>query len=132
MTRQTEFANRLVGSPAGANIVRLCALTLAAILATGGAALGFGQAPAVTPTPATPAAPKPEKKAEVAPKKKIIAGYEVHQVLELGGNIVSKDGSDAMWATMVNEASGMGAEAQWRRLNNRLCFIESERCRSSG
>ena len=107
MTRQTEFANRLVGSPAGANIVRLCALTLAAILATGGAALGFGQAPAVTPTPATPAAPKPEKKAEVAPKKKIMAGYEVHQVLELGGNIVSKDGSDAMWATMVNEASGM-------------------------
>jgi hypothetical protein len=34
-------------------------------------------------------------------------GYEVHQSLELGGNIVTKDGSAAMWSTMVNEFSGM-------------------------
>jgi hypothetical protein len=109
MTRQTEFVNRLVGSPAGFNISRLCALTLAALLATGGAAHGFGQAPPVTPTPtpAPSAIQKPEKKAGVPPAPKIMHGYEVHQVLELGGNIVSRDGSSAMWATMVNEASGM-------------------------
>jgi len=102
MTRQTEFVNRLVGSPAGFNISRLCALTLAALLATGGAAHGFGQAPPVTPTPtpAPSAIQKPEKKAGVPPAPKIMHGYEVHQVLELGGNIVSRDGSSAMWATI--------------------------------
>ena len=41
MTRQTGFANSLVGSPAGVNISRLCTLTLAAILAIGGAASAF-------------------------------------------------------------------------------------------
>jgi hypothetical protein len=39
-------------------------------------------------------------------------GYEVHQSLELGGNIVTKDGSAAMWSTMVNEFSGMRVISQ--------------------
>ena len=107
MTRQTEFARGLVGSPAGINISRWCALTLAAILATGGAAAVFGQEPPATPTPATSTVPKPETKTEIAPAQKIVHHYEVHQVVELGGNIVSKDGSSAMWATMVNESTGM-------------------------
>jgi hypothetical protein len=107
MTRQTEFANSLVGSPAGVVISRLCTLTLAAILITSSAASAFAQAPPVTPTTTPPPVPKPEKKAAVPPGPKIVHGYEVHQSLELGGNIVSKDGSAAMWATMVNEASGM-------------------------
>ena len=45
MTKQTEFANSLVGSPAGVRISRLCTLTIAAVLAIGGAVSGFGQQP---------------------------------------------------------------------------------------
>jgi len=44
MTKQTEFRMCLGGSPAGLRISRLCTLTLAAILFTGGAAAGPGQA----------------------------------------------------------------------------------------
>jgi hypothetical protein len=32
--------------------------------------------------------------------------YVIHQSVELGGHIVSTDGSDAMWATLVNVQSG--------------------------
>ena len=31
----------------------------------------------------------------------------VHSMIELGGTITSKDGSEAMWATMVNTGTGV-------------------------
>ena len=43
MTNQTKFLKSLGGSPAGASITRLCTLTLAAILAIGGAIVGLAQ-----------------------------------------------------------------------------------------
>src|SRR5258708_36885973 len=113
MTKQTEFVSSLVGSPAGVSISRLCTLTLAAILATGGATVGFGQTePAPTasaqPAPAKPVPPTPAGEAA----GKTMGKYDVHSTMELGGNIVSKDGSSAMWATMVNESTGMRVVGQ--------------------
>lgn len=105
MTKQTEFAYSLVGSPAGFRISRLCTLTAAAILAIGGVFSGYGQQPQANPTetakPATEAKPAP------APNPKTVGAYTMHSNVELGGVITQKDGSSAMWATMVNEGTGM-------------------------
>jgi hypothetical protein len=74
-------------------------------MASGTAILGFAQA---TPDAAKPAKQVTEKPAPAAPAPKVIGGYEVHQAIELGGRITAnKSGSDAMWATMVNQSTGM-------------------------
>ena len=105
MRNQTRSSRCLGGSPAGASISRLCTLTLVAAMASGTAILGFAQA---TPDAAKPAKQVTEKPAPAAPAPKVIGGYEVHQAIELGGRITAnKSGSDAMWATMVNQSTGM-------------------------
>ena len=105
MTRQIEKANSLVGSSAGSRFARLNALTAAVILAIGGTLSGFGQQPqAVQSETAKPAA---EKKPAAEPKEKMSGNYTMHSNVEVGGVITQKDGSDAMWATMVNEGTGM-------------------------
>jgi hypothetical protein len=115
MTKQTEFAQSLVGSRAGCSISRLSALTLAAILVTGGAVAGFGQDKPAAQAPATPV-PAAQAPAKPAPEKvplpsdstqKKMGNYMVHSMVELGGTITTKDGSAAMWATMVNQGTGM-------------------------
>ncbi|MGA8727303.1 MAG: hypothetical protein WB608_01025 [Terracidiphilus sp.] len=105
MTNQTRASRCLGGSPAGASISRLCTLTLVAAMASGPAMIGFAQ---TTPDAAKPAKQVTETKAPAAPGPKIIGGYAVHQEIELGGRIVAnQSGSDAMWATMVNQSTGM-------------------------
>jgi hypothetical protein len=87
---------------------------MAAILVTSGAVAGFAQdtpaaqAPAPAPTTPTPAKPAPEKvplPSDSTQKK--MGNYMVHSMIELGGTITQKDGSRAMWATMVNQGTGM-------------------------
>lgn len=104
MTKQTKFAHSLVGSSAGIGISRLFALTVAAMLAIG-AVNSFGQQP-TAPSPEK-AKPATEKKAKLPPAEKIVGNYSMHSTVELGGVITQKDGSSAMWATMVNEGTGM-------------------------
>ena len=105
MTRQIEKANSLVGSSAGSKFARLNALTAAVILAIGGTLSGFGQQPqAVQSETAKTAA---EKKPVAEPKEKMVGNYTMHSSVELGGVVTQKDGSSAMWATMVNEGTGM-------------------------
>ena len=95
----------LGGSPAGFRFHRFCTLTLVAALAAGGAAFGFAQA---APDAAKPAKQIKEKKPATEPAQKIVGGYLVHQTVELGGRIVAnKEGSDAMWSTMVNQSTGL-------------------------
>ena len=36
-----------------------------------------------------------------------MGNYMVHSMIELGGTITDKEGSSAMWATMVNQGTGM-------------------------
>ncbi len=105
MTRQTEYAHGLVGSSTGVRVPRLLALTAAAILAIGGALGSFGQQPQSTP-PET-AKPVAEKKPTAEPKEKTVGNYTMHSSVELGGVITQRDGSRAMWSTMVNEGTGM-------------------------
>ena len=101
MTNQTKSLKRLAGSPTG-TLYRLSTLTLAAILTVGVSATAQNQ-----PDSKTPAAPKVEKKIVTVPAEKIIGGYNVHQMVELGGRVTDKSGSSAMWATMVNQGTGV-------------------------
>ena len=106
MTRQIEYANSLVGSRTGTRFFRLNALTATAILMMGGALAGWSQQPlAVQSETAKPAAA--EKKPALAPQEKMAGKYTMHSSVELGGVVTKKDGSSAMWATMVNEGTGM-------------------------
>jgi hypothetical protein len=94
----------------------LCTLTLAAILLTGGAVAGFGQA---QPDAAKPAKPVSEKPAAVAGET-ISHGYLVHQSLEVGGRYTNVSGSQAMWDTLVNQGSGgriLGQSLELRSVN---------------
>ncbi len=102
MTKQTEYEHSLVGSPAGAGVSRLRAFAGAAIIALAAGVSAFGQQSAA---PAKQAAEQ-KQPAEAKPK---MAGkyYMMHSSVELGGIISEKSGSDAMWATMVNERTGM-------------------------
>jgi hypothetical protein len=103
MTNQTKLQNRLGVSPAG-SVLRSCVLTLVAAL-TGAATLGFAQ---TAPDAVKPAQPVADKKPAPETAEKHIGGYLVHQDIELGGRIVAnKTGSDAMWATMINQGTGM-------------------------
>jgi hypothetical protein len=105
MTRQIENTHSLVGSLAGTKSSRLNALTAAVILAVGGALSGIAQEPAAQPEAAKPAAV--EKKPTAEPKEKMAGKYAMHSSVELGGVLTQKDGNSAMWATMVNEGTGM-------------------------
>ena len=105
MTKQIEYAHSLVGSPAGIGISRLTALTAAMILVIGGAASSIGQQPQAVQPEASKAA---ETKPAAEPKEKMVGKYTMHSSVELGGVVTAnKDGSSAMWATMVNEGTGM-------------------------
>jgi len=103
MTNQTASRNSLGGSPAGVAFSRLCTLTLAAILATGGAAAGIAQEKPEAPKPTKPAG---EKKPAVPSTEKISHGYLIHQSLEVGGRYTTTNGSTAMWDTLVNQTTG--------------------------
>jgi hypothetical protein len=98
----------LGGSPAGLSISRLCTLTLAAILLTGGAAAGYGQAQPDAAKPAKPVStkPAPERKPAKVAGETISHGYLVHQSIEVGGRYTRTSGSTAMWDTLVNQGSG--------------------------
>jgi hypothetical protein len=103
MTKQTKLAHSLVGSSAGIRIPRLCTLTMAALVAFC-TLNGIAQQPQATTTEqAKPA----EKKAPAPPAEKKVGNYTMHSNVELGGVITQRDGSRAMWATMVNEGTGM-------------------------
>lgn len=105
MTRQTEYVDSLVGSSTGIRISRVLALTATAIMAVGSVLSGFSQQPqAAQPEPAKPAA---EKKPAAEPKEKTLGNYTMHSSVELGGVVTQRDGSRAMWSTMVNEGTGM-------------------------
>lgn len=105
MTRQIDKANSLVGSSAGSVLFRLSALTAATILMIGGALTSWAQqSQAVQQESAKAAA---EKKPVTEVKEKMAGNYTMHSNVELGGVITQKDGSSAMWATMVNEGTGM-------------------------
>ncbi|WP_109487237.1 hypothetical protein [Occallatibacter savannae] len=83
----------------------MSALAATTILAFGGVLSGLGQQPqAVQSEAAKPAA---EKKPAPEVKERIAGNYTMHSSVELGGVITQKDGSSAMWATMVNEGTGM-------------------------
>ena len=105
MTKQTEFANSLVGSPAGSGVSRIRTLTAAAILAFSAVFNAVGQQPQATQSEA--AKPAAQTKPAPAPKERTLGNYSMHSSVELGGVITQKDGSNAMWATMVNEGTGM-------------------------
>ena len=108
MTEQTNSQKCLGGSPAGLSVSRLCTLTLAAILLTGGAVAGYGQAQPDAAKPAKPVSAKPasEKKPAKVAGETISHGYLVHQSIELGGRYTRTSGSTAMWDTLVNQGSG--------------------------
>jgi len=102
MTNQTQTQKRLGGSPAGAMIARVRTLTLVAILGAGCAIAGLAQE-----QPSAAKAAKPAEKKTAAPAEgKVMGGYNVHSMVELGGRFAEKDGSRAMWATMINQTTG--------------------------
>jgi hypothetical protein len=105
MTKQIEKTNSLVGSSAGSKHFRLSALTAAAILLMSGALTVRGQQPQVVQSET--AKPAAETKPAIEPKERMSGNYAMHSSVELGGVLTQRDGSSAMWATMVNEGTGM-------------------------
>ena len=99
MTNQTRKINSLGGSPAG--FLRLCTLTLSAILAMGGAAPITAQN-----QPAAGKSAKPVEKKPAEPAIRHVGPYEVHQSIEVGGRYTNFYGSGAMWDTLFNQSSG--------------------------
>ena len=107
MTRHPNLQECLGGSPAGLVFSRLCTLTLAAILLTGGAAAGLGQVQSqAQPDTAKPAKPAVEKSVAAEPAPTISHGYMVHQSLDVGGRYTTVTGSAPMWSTLFNMGSG--------------------------
>jgi len=113
MTNQTGSFFVLGGSQAEFGISRCFSIALAATLLVSGAAPLIAQDPQTTPAPAAAPAPSQAKPVPVqapvdnkAAEGKKVGNYQVHQMLELGGHIVDQSGSDAMWATMVNQTAG--------------------------
>jgi hypothetical protein len=122
MTVQTNSNTSLGGSPAGFSISRLCTLTLAAIMFTGGAVTGLGQAQpdAAKPADANPAKTVTEAKPAPPPADKIVGGYLVHQSIEVGGRYTKVSGSQPMWDTLNNQSSGgriLGESLDLRSVN---------------
>jgi hypothetical protein len=110
MTNQTKFPKSLGGSPA---VFGFRALTLAAIVSTGVGIGGHaqdqpagGQPAKSAPEAAKAAQATPEKKKPAAADGKTMGGYQVHSTIDVGGRFAEKSGSDAMWATMVNQTTG--------------------------
>ena len=132
MTNQTNSQKCLGGSPTGISFSRLCTLTLAAILATGGAAAGIAQD---QPAAAKPAKPVSENKPE-AQANKISHGYLVHQSIEAGGRITNMSGSGAMWNTLVNQGTGgriLGQSLEMHSVNpSKTPFFDSLSASSTG
>ena len=121
MTNQTNSFQSLGGSQAGA-ILRLCTLTLAAILAGGIVVAGYAQeqpaaAKTAEPPPAAKAAQPTEKKPAAPADGKVMGGYQVHSMIDLGGQFAEKSGSRAMWATMVNQTTGARVLGQELRMH---------------
>jgi len=116
MTKQTESSFVLGGSPAGFSITRISVLTLVVTMIVASSVFGAAQEQQPAPAPTTPVAAKPAATPPAAESKpaegKKVGNYQVHQMIELGGHIVNQDGSDAMWATMVNQTSGFRVLAQ--------------------
>jgi hypothetical protein len=86
-------------------------------LATASAVAGFAQdQPAVNaaakPKTAKAAPAAKEKKPAAEPASKTMGGYQVHSMVELGGRFTEKSGSDAMWATTINQGTGARVLAQ--------------------
>lgn len=110
MTNQTKVHESLRGSPAGAMVLRLCTLALAVILSAGDSIAVLAQE---QPNPSPAKAAKPVETKPAAPAEgKLMGGYSVHSMVELGGRFTEKDGSQAMWATMVNQTTGARVLAQ--------------------
>lgn len=124
MTKQTGFALSLDGSRIGLETSRWRTLTTAVIIFLGGAIGSLGQQPQTTPAPANPTTPAPAKppatetKPAPVPSEKRVGNYTMHSSVELGGVITTKSGSDAMWATMVNEGTGMRVLNQFLELHS--------------
>jgi hypothetical protein len=105
------------------SVSRLCILTLAAILFTGGVAEGNGQAQpdAIKLNAAGPGQQVLEAKPAAPPAEKIVGGYMVHQSIELGGRYTTVSGSLPMWDTLINESSGgrvLGQSLEMHSVNN--------------
>jgi hypothetical protein len=110
MTNQTEIFPESGWVAAGA-IFRLSTLTLGTILAGSIVVAGHAQEPQpaakpAEPPPAAKAAQPTEKKPASPADGKVMGGYQVHSMIDLGGQFVEKSGSAAMWATMVNQTAG--------------------------
>ncbi|HEY3707028.1 MAG TPA: hypothetical protein VGL22_18355 [Terracidiphilus sp.] len=140
MTNQTYLRMRLTGSPAGFSL-RWRTLAATVILAAIPALAGHAQqAPATEPAaqttaPApeaakpeaakpTPAKPAPAKPAPAKPAEatdgKNMGKYQVHSMVDLGGRFAEKNGSHAMWATMINQSTGarvLGQEVRMHTLD---------------
>ena len=58
------------------------------------------------PAGAAKAAKPAEQKPAAPADGKVMGGYSVHSMVELGGRFAEKDGSRPMWATMVNQTTG--------------------------
>jgi hypothetical protein len=71
--------------------------------------------------PAKTAKPATEKKSvSTAPVEKIMGGYQVHSMVEVGGRLTERGGSSAMWATMINQTTGgrvIGQSLEMRSVN---------------
>jgi hypothetical protein len=118
MTSQTKSSFVLGGSPARfstsrvANPGRISIVALLVALSITAAVPGSAQEKQATPASATaspttpPAKPAPVSTPSAPLEGKKFGNYQVHQMVDLGGNIVGQDGSDAMWATMINQTSG--------------------------
>ena len=121
MTNQTKFFESLGGSPAAAPSRWLCALILVTFLSA------FGAVPADAQD--TPAAKHvTEKKPPTSADGKVMGGYRVHSMVELGGRFAEKDGSRPMWATMINQTTGarvLGQSLEMRTLDpNKTPFFD--------
>lgn len=81
-------------------VTMMCLVATAAVAQVAPAAAQTVPAPAAVAQPAVVAASAP------APKDKVLHGYIVHQTIDLGGHIVQRSGSGAVYDTMVNLQSG--------------------------
>ncbi len=102
MTYQTKSLHSLGGSQAGSSVSRWCTLTLAAMMAIGGTNAGLAQV-----QPGTAKAAQPAEKKPANPEMKTVGGYQIHSMVELGGRITERSGSLPMWATLINQTTGM-------------------------
>jgi hypothetical protein len=95
---------------------------VAAILAGVSATYGYAQQPPAVQT-ATQQSSKASKPAPARPADgKIMGGYQVHSMVDLGGRFAEKSGSRAMWATLVNQSTGarvLGEEVRMQSVDPR-------------